>query len=436
MTTTDFINLHADDDVRTLALKAAGRTDINLPYALDQIAGRQTARRKLPSWAATGGIVYPPHISMEQCSSEQTAGYKAAVAGRIADGRLFIDITGGFGVDFSFIARGFERAVYVERQEHLCAIAKGNFGLLGLTHAETVNGDGTEYMKAYPGRASLVFVDPARRDNNGGRTFAIGDCTPDILGLMDTLLEKAGCVMIKLSPMLDWRKAVDDIEGAAGRCVSEVHIVSAGNECKELLIVASRHNHAGDGIRIYCVDDDTVFILNEERRMKNEESGAGNEERKMGNEERRMKNEESGTGKEQEKVTGDEDFKYLYEPNASIMKAGCFALVGQRYGMRQIDTNSHLFVADRPVDSFPGRRFAVQAVTGMNRKELKQALAGIDRANITVRNFPMSVAELRKRLKLKEGGSTYIFATTLPGRKHVLLFCHRLGDCLGNGLLR
>ncbi|MBP3510484.1 MAG: SAM-dependent methyltransferase [Prevotella sp.] len=428
MTTSDFISSHANDDVRALALKAAGRTDIDLPFALDQIAGRQTARRKLPSWAATEGITYPPHISMEQCSSEQTALYKADIAGRIAGGGLFIDITGGFGVDFSFIARRFERAVYIERQEHLCAIAKDNFRLLGLSHAETVNGDGTEYIKAFSGGASLVFIDPARRDNHGGRTFAISDCTPDILNLMDTLLDKAGSVMIKLSPMLDWHKAVEDIEAAAGRCVSEVHIVSVGNECKELLVVVTRRGDGSEGIRLFCTDDDSIFV-SEERRGKREES--------LGSEERRMNNEESaaavGNG---ESADDDDDFRYLYEPNASIMKAGCFGAVARRYGVRQIDTNSHLFVSGTPVAGFPGRRFAVQAVTGMNRKELKAVLAGTDRANITVRNFPLTVAELRKRLKIKEGGSTYIFATTLPGRKHVLLFCHRLGDGLGDDLLR
>ncbi len=414
MTTSDFIASHANDDVRALALKAAGRTDIDLPFALDQIAGRQTARRKLPSWAATEGITYPPHISMEQCSSEQTALYKADIAGRIAGGELFIDITGGFGVDFSFIARRFERAVYIERQEHLCAIAKDNFRLLGLNHAETVNGDGTEYIKYFSGGASLIFIDPARRDSHGGRTFAISDCTPDILNLMDTLLDKAGSVMIKLSPMLDWHKAVEDIEAAAGRCVSEVHIVSAGNECKELLVVATRRGDGSEGIRLFCADD-TIFI-SEERRGKREEFAAA-----------------AGNG---EPADDDDDFRYLYEPNASIMKAGCFRAVAQRYGVRQIDANSHLFVSGTPVAGFPGRRFAVQAVTGMNRKELKAVLAGTDRANITVRNFPLTVAELRKRLKIKEGGSTYIFATTLPERKHVLLFCHRLGDCLGDGLLR
>lgn len=422
MTTEEFIKSNADADIRSLALKAAGRTDIDLPFALDQIAGRRTARRKLPSWADTEGIVYPPHISMEQCSSERTALYKAAVAGRLApDGTLFIDITGGFGVDFSFIARRFERAVYVERQEHLCSIAKENFVRLGLGHAETVAGDGTEYIMNADVRAALIFVDPARRDSNGGRTFAISDCTPDVLGLMDTLLDKAGYVMIKLSPMLDRRKAVRDIETAAGKCVREVHIVSSGNECKELLIVASRRQEdGGDGrIRIFCTDDDTVIDYTED----------GNEDGYTTGEN------DYGNVREDGKTPTDAVPKYLYEPNASIMKAGCFRLMEQRYGVRQIGINSHLFTGDAPIYGFPGRRFVIDTVTGMNKKELRQALAGKDRANITVRNFPATVAELRKRLKINEGGDTYIFATTLAGNKHSLLFCHRLGDCLGNDLL-
>ncbi len=198
-TTADFIRSHADDDIRQLALKGTKDPDIDLPFALDQIAGRQTARRKLPSWAASNEIIFPPHLSMEQCSSEQTARYKAEIAMRLLSQQqkaTLVDLTGGFGVDFSFMAQGFQKAIYVERQEHLCNIARHNFEVLGLK-AEVVCGDSVEYLRQMP-HADLIFIDPARRDYHGQRTYAISDCTPDIVALRDVLMEKADHVMIKL----------------------------------------------------------------------------------------------------------------------------------------------------------------------------------------------------------------------------------------------
>ena len=209
-----FISQHANDNVRTLALSAHGKPDIDLPFALDQIAGRQTARRKLPSWYGIDGIVFPPHLSMEQCSSEATALYKQSLVERLlcrdAGSASFVDLTGGFGVDFSFLASLFGKAIYVERQQRLCDITRHNFKLLGLTQAEVVCGEAESWLKSMPS-VDLVYLDPARRDNQGARTFAIADCTPDVVSLKSLLLEKADNVMIKLSPMLDWRKAVADL---------------------------------------------------------------------------------------------------------------------------------------------------------------------------------------------------------------------------------
>ena len=268
MTTQEFINQNLDADIRRLALAHAGRKDIDLPYALDQIAGRQTARTKLPRWAATEGIIYPPHISMEQCSSQQTAMYKAAVMRRLitelpvvpalpANPSTIVDLTGGFGVDFSYLAPLFGKAVYIERQSRLCDISRHNMAALGISQAEVVCGDCGQIMKEIS-HATLVYADPARRSQSGGRTFAIADCTPDVLSMRDMLLEKADYVMIKLSPMLDWRKAAADM----GPHVGEVHIVSAGNECKELLLVLSRKYTKIE--RICCVNDGQEFTFTPE----------------------------------------------------------------------------------------------------------------------------------------------------------------------------
>ena len=388
--TLDFIREHADDDVRQLALRGTNQSEVDLSYALEQIAGRQKARLKLPSWANIDGIVYPPHLSMEQCSSEATARYKASIAGK---GALIVDLTAGFGVDMAFIAQGFQRAVHVERQPQLCAISSENYRLLGLNHVEVVCGDGVEYLHQMS-HADLLFIDPARRDEHGGRTYGIADCTPNVLEMLDEMLKKADRVMIKLSPMLDWRKAVADL-----RKVSEVHIISVDNECKELLLEVKSDSPS---LRVVCVN-----LLSDGKQECFEFDA--------------LHPSPSSSTYHFSLLPS----HFLYEPNASIMKAGCFALLEQHFGAVPLDKNSHLFVSDQEMAGFPGRAFVIEKRTSMNKRELKAALADIDKANITVRNFPMSVAELRKRLKLKEGGEVFIFATTIANEGHQLLVCRK-----------
>ena len=383
--TRDFIREHAEADVRQLALRGAKDPEVDLTYALEQIAGRQMARTKIPSWAAVDSIVYPPHLSMEQCSSEQTARYKASIAGK---GVLVVDLTAGFGVDMAFISQGFQRAVHVERQPALCAISSENYKRLGLQHIEVVCGDGVAYLHQMD-HADLIYLDPARRDVHGGRTYGIADCTPNVLEILDEMVEKADRVLLKLSPMLDWRKAVEDL----GK-VNEVHIVSVDNECKELLLVLTKEVKP---LKVVCVNNEKVFSFDRNYKSPSQKSG----------------------------ITNPLQQEYLFEPNASIMKAGCFELLEQRFGVMQLDKNSHLFVADKEIPEFPGRQFIIKRATSMNKHELKAALAGIDRANITVRNFPMSVAELRKILKLKDGGDVFIFATTVAGGGHQLFICRK-----------
>lgn len=424
--TRDFIRENADKDIRLLALSAKKNLDVDLSFALDQIAGRQTARQKLPSWAATDDIVYPPHLSMEQCSSEQTARYKMKLSSPSPHPSStpphpssLIDLTGGFGVDFSFMSRGFERAVYVERQENLCDIARHNFALLGMNNAELVCGDGVDYLKSLD-RVSVIYLDPARRNEHGGKTYAISDCIPDVIELKDLLLQKADRVIVKLSPMLDWHKAISDL----GDAVAEVHIVSVDNECKELLLVMQSpeaEDVSRKAVKVVCVNNEEEFVFRSEGVK---ELGVRSEELGV----READNELSIKHYELSIANGPSSTEspFLYEPNASIMKAGCFSAIEQTFGVKQLERNSHLFVSESFVEDFPGRKFRIRTVTTMNKKDIKKALSGIDKANISVRNFPISVAELRKRLKIKEGGSDYIFATTLIDKSHVLLLCSRL----------
>ena len=446
--TQDFIRQHQDDDVRQLAFLGSKYPEVDMPFALDQIRGRKMARVKLPRWASLEGIIYPPHISMEQCSSESTALYKAELAARLlglpasssgiemkAENEIeFVDLTGGFGVDFSYIAaRLGVKSMYVERQAHLCEAAKENFGRLGLKNAIVKNGDGIEVLHSFLPKKDdaastddslgiiydqplsllktklglkLIFIDPARRDDAGNKVVSLKDCTPDVTVLQEEMLSKADYVIIKLSPMLDWHRAVSELSH-----VREVHIISVNNECKELLLVLSARNmgdmeassadgevkHAGN-LRIYCVNDAQSFVCDE-------------------------LDMESSPVRIAPPVL--EEMQYLYEPNASLMKAGCFGVLSGRYDARMLSKNSHLFVSQAPIEAFPGRSFRIIAVSSFNKKELKRHLSGITKANVATRNFPLSVAELRKRLKLKDGGETYIFATTLSNESHMLVITEK-----------
>lgn len=492
--TLDFIRQHQDDDVRQLAFLGSKYPEVDMPFALDQIRGRKMARVKLPRWASFEGIIYPPHISMEQCSSEQTALYKAELAARLlglspsssengqekemesenasnlhlseicefagkgavdsefakneatckkqqilteskenvketkeephegdfSEETGFVDLTGGFGVDFSYIAsRLGVKSMYVERQAHLCEAAKENFGRLGLKNAIVKNGDGIEVLHSFASKKDdaasdslgiiydqplsllktnlglkLIFIDPARRDDAGNKVVSLKDCTPDVTLLQEEMLSKADYVIIKLSPMLDWHRAISELN-----CVQEVHIISVNNECKELLLVLSARNMGN--LRIYCVNDAQSFVCDE---LDMESSSV--------------------------KIAPStlEEMQYLYEPNASLMKAGCFGVLSGRYDARMLSKNSHLFVSLEPIEAFPGRSFRIIAISSFNKKELKRHLSGITKANIATRNFPLSVAELRKRLKLKDGGETYIFATTLSDESHVLVMTEKASN--------
>ena len=385
----DFIRSHRHDDVRTLALQASKYPTIDINEALVQIAGRQIAEKKIPSWAAIDDIEYPKHLSMEQCSSELTARYKAS----LVQGESLTDLTAGFGVDFSFIAQQFNRADYVERQDVLCELAKHNFNVLGLVQTKVHCMDGIEYLKEME-PVDCLFLDPARRDANGGKTVAITDCEPDVCSLESLLLQKGKTVMIKLSPMLDMHSALNDLKS-----IRELHVVSVNNECKELILLlknpVEKKTSTDNEVVISCeqvVNNSTSqhfsYTLSEEKAA--------------------------------ECTLTDQIGNYLYEPGAALLKAGPYRLLSQRFGVMKLHPNSHLYTSESLVD-FPGRRFKVIEYSGFGKKELKTFMKGLEKANLTVRNFPTTVAELRKKLKLKEGGDTYLFATTLNNGEKVLI---------------
>ena len=386
--TLRFIEENARADVRSLALQAKKYPQVDMAMAVVQIAGRQIAEAKVPSWYRTEGLLYPKHLSMEQCSSEATAMYKAG----LVEGDTFADLTGGFGIDCSFLSRKFKQADYVERQAELCELARHNFPLLGL-NIGVHNEDGGEYLKRMQ-PVDVLFLDPARRDGHGGKTVAISDCEPDVSALEDLLVEKAKTVMVKLSPMLDLSLALKAL-----KYVREVHIVSVNNECKELLLMLEKAKDSAE-IVIHC-------------------------EQIMGTGE----HQHYAFTQEQERTSdcplATEVGAYLYEPNASILKAGAYRSLTQAYPVKKLHASSHLYTSPYYIEDFPGRRFLVEAVNGFGKKELKALLQGLEKANLTIRNFPSSVADLRKRLKLKEGGECYLFATTLSDESKVLIKCRK-----------
>lgn len=387
--TLRFIEEHKEDDTRTLALQSRKYPGVDMNAAITVIAGRQIAARKLPSWSRIPGLYYPGHLSMEQCSSEAAALYKAS----LLKGDSFADLTGGFGVDCAFISRNFRRADYVERQEELCDRARHNFPLLGLEHIRVHHRDGVEYLREMS-PVDCLFLDPARRDAHGRKTVVISDCEPDVSALEPLLVEKAKTVMVKLSPMLDLSLALSEL-----KTVREVHVLAVNNECKELLLILQK-GPVSPQVSVCC-----EHIAGSERQHYVFTPAA----------------EKSASCPLTDSVS-----TYLYEPNAAILKAGAFRSLTQSYRVDKLHVNSHLYTSSDLLTDFPGRRFRVEAVSGFGKKELKVFLQGMEKANITVRNFPMSVAELRKRLKLKEGGEDYIFATTLADERKVLIKAKRI----------
>ena len=451
--TWEFIREHANDDVRKLALKGVKDQDVNMPIALQQIAGRQTAFRKLPSWAAVDGIIYPPHLNMEQCSSEMTARYKAQLI--MEDGhsktdeerskmdderpmkgetKTFVDLTGGFGVDFYWMSQAFSRRCYVEQNEQLCAISSENFRSLGLDCSVCCCSTAT-YLTRMP-HADVVYLDPARRDEHGARTYGIGDCSPNILELLPQLIKKADRIVIKLSPMLDWRKAVNDL-AATSAFVNEVHIVSVDNECKELLIEVRSQKSEGSHYQVHCVNLQTNGEIQHfsftPKALQNDTLTSHSPAPKAFHSD--VLNSQSSLPASHSSLLSS---GFLYEPNASIMKAGCFAELEMCFYVKKVADNSHLFLSDENLVKFPGRKFQILAISSANQKEFKkkfseslvkvnQKLTSMESANIAVRNFPLTADHLRKKLKLKDGGDCYIFATTLSDGQHKLFICRKIG---------
>lgn len=412
------------------ALKASKNSKVDTVFAVNQIAGRKIASGKLPLWASLENVIYPVHLSLEQCSSQFTAEYKKSLTRELLKSipenhSTFVDLTGGFGVDFTILSQLFDESIYIEQHSELASIAQHNISVMCKNIVHCFNEDSVIALNAIP-RATMIYIDPARRDSNGSRTYAIEDCTPNVLLLKHKLLDMADFVIVKLSPMLDWRKTIADFEGN----VSQVHIVSCNNECKELLVVLDNNIHTN--IRVHCVNDDqhTIFCAKYDLKSArievflDDSIDASEHDSEPETSEFGVSASESSiptcVGKSKNFLK--EYANYVYEPNTSIMKSGCFELLTHMYSVNQIAQNSHVFVSKNPVKQFPGKMLAVTNICTMNKLDLKQALNGITHASIVVRNFPMSVDSLRKKLRIKDGMQMRIIATTDSQNNHILIF--------------
>ena len=431
MSNEEYIKLHREDDVRRLALKRAPE-GVDHKWCLQQIEGWQLARKKLPRWAATDGLWYPVRLSMEQCSSEATAQYKRQLVERlIPEGQrhTMTDLTGGLGVDFSYMAPLFDEATYVDIQPELLRLAEHNMPLLGIGNGQLriKNGNSSGNLQSSIFDVQLLFLDPARRDTEGRKTVGIADCTPNLLEMQDELLAHAQWAMVKLSPMLDITDALRQLKG-----VREVHVISVQGECKELLFLTSpnplpRRGHEphgfvfqsesdrveakadvmcseeiGSHVTVYCVNLDTdediivcTYPVQDTLKVAHSPSLGG------------------GGG------------RFLYEPNASILKAGNQDMLCERYGVRKLHPMSNLFVGETLIPHFPGRRFSIVGMSDFSKRGLKTLIGDLSKANLTTRNFPTPVAQLRRQLHLAEGGDAYLFATTLSDGHHALIRCRR-----------
>lgn len=382
-----FLREHASDDPVRLLLSASRYPDVDVRWVAGQLEAHRQIRTKLPEWYQMADrLMFGGHVPAEQCSSEQTARYKR----QLVVGQSLCDLTGGMGVDLYYMSEGLERAVYTERQPELCEAARHNFGVLGRRNITVREGDA--FQLGIPD-VDTLYLDPARRATDGSRVYDLADCEPNVVGKSDELLRHCRRLIIKLSPMADLNRVVQQLPG-----IAELHVVAVRNECKELLAVID-NGWMPESVGVHCVDfrsSDTVsfsFSMADESQAQS--------------------------------VYATAPGRYLYEPDVTLLKAGAFRLPCERYGLQKLDPNSHLYVSDRQVSDFPGRIFEIEEIMNFSAKNIRELKKNIGQANVATRNFPLSADELRKRSGLKDGGSTYLFGSVQQGMGALLFRCRK-----------
>lgn len=384
-----FIKENEQENPAHLVLRAQQFPDLPIKEIAEQIAARKKAKDKLPEWYANPNIIFPPALSMEQCSSEATARFKAS----LLSGKNLVDLSGGFGIDTYYLSHNFEKTIYVEQQAHLCDLASYNFQQLQqpiiVKHQEA-----SQFLAETSVHFDWLYVDPARRDQNQKKVFRWQDCSPDLTTLLPEVLNKADNVLVKGAPMLDISQGVEDLQGH----VKNVYVVEWKGEVRELLF----HLRSGS-----TTNPEITSILLD---------NIGNKEKQF-----------SSSKKEEEEAVVHFSMpqKYLFEPSPAMMKSGMFKSLAEKFKLQKLHPNTHLFTGSEAVRDFPGRSFQLEEIVQVNKKALKKGLPDV-KANLSTRNFPMSVADLKKKLGIKDGGETYILACTLQDDLKRLLLCKKV----------
>ena len=382
----DFIKQHEQSDLHQLILTRDKFPGIPVAVAVDQIKSRIKARHKLPEWYSQSQVIFPPPLSMEQCSSEATARSKAS----LFTGEMALDLTGGAGVDSYYLAQQFKQLIYIEKEPSLSALAGHNFNILGAHNIKVVNLTAETFMSESNGEYDLIYIDPSRRKGDK-KVFRWEDLEPDLLSCQFALIDKAKKVMIKGSPLMDIHLAIEQLDQ-----IEQVIVVAVKNEVKELLFIQSKDFNGSITIRASNMSDNRVDEF-----------------------------ECIYSSEKQEEINIGEIDNYLYEPNAAIMKSGGFKAIAQQYNLTKLHQHTHLYSSDSQLPYFPGRTFAVLDVIPYDKKQIRKACPGA-KANISVRNFPDSVARIREHTGLGDGGNKYLFAfTDYQGRRRVAV-CNQM----------
>ena len=415
--TQQYIAEHSKDDVSYLALHPSKDPQVDMAVALQQIAGRQKAKEKLPEWYATEGILYPKKVSMEQCSSSQTAEYKAS----LVEGNSFADFSGGFGVDTVALARKFNKGYYVEPQEELCKLFQHNCKVLDINNVNIVNGTMEENLAA-TGPVDTIYLDPSRRDTHGRKVVALEDCVPNLLEWKERLLAKCNTLMVKLSPMIDIFQTLRDLPETYA-----VHVVAVEGECKEVVFLLVQNGMVNSTRRDApwhvstkgtnernvpttgtTITDPTIIAVDIYKSAKTRIQTTLQTERTT------------------PPLIATELGTYLYEPNAAVMKAGVFNALSEQFQISKLAKNTNLFTADELHEDFPGRVFRIEAVHEFHPRKTAKELSHLASASIAVRNFPLTAEELRKTLKIKDGNACYLYGCTLWNDRKFLVICSKL----------
>lgn len=379
-----FINEHLSAGVQQLALKKNPFPELDYKSILNQIVSKAKAKNKLPTWFSTECILYPEKISIEQTSSEIAAQFKS----EIVFGENLIDLSGGFGVDDFYFAKKVKNVFHCEINVELSAVVKHNFEKLGCSNITCISGDSLDFLQNTPKQFDWIYVDPSRRNSEKGKVFLLADCLPNVPELLDFYFEKANHILIKTAPLLDISSAIREL-----KFVKKIYIVSIENEVKELLFELEEDFYGE--ISVKAVD--------------------------LG---KRITEFDALLTEESTHLHFDLPKKYLYEPNSAVMKMGHFDLISSRFNVAKLHPNSHLYTSSELID-FPGRCFEIQSYFSYNKENLKQKLFN-QKMNVTTRNFPETVENIRKKWKLKDGGNQYGFFTTDLNNQKIVVLCTKI----------